>query len=108
MEKKMKSWTKSDIGKILVYRKEMGFEQDEAVAIYGINSDVPNTVRIVEYPISLNSKIGLLGLVKSQEKGGRKYLEKPGDWFYVDEATKEEREVLDKIARTPKTLSNIC
>ena len=100
----MINWNKSDIGKILVYRKEAGLEEDEAIAIYNICNNDSNTVRAIEYPIKLTSKIFLLGLTKDQEKESREYLKKPGDWFYVDNATREERSVLEKIAKSPKIL----
>jgi hypothetical protein len=99
----METWNKSDIGKILVYKNENGFDKEyEIIAIYDIDSRVPNIVGFMEYPISLDSKIGHIGLVKGDEKINRHYLKKHGDWFYVDNATKEERWVLERIALTEK------
>jgi hypothetical protein len=98
----METWNKSDIGKILVYRGENGFDmEDEVIAICKVDS-IPDTVLAVYYPISENSKSGFIGLPKSQEKEGREYFEKPGDWFYVGDATEKERGVLEKIAKNKK------
>jgi hypothetical protein len=46
-------------------------------------------VEAASYSISENSKRDPLGLSKDQEKENIAYLEKPGDWFYVDNATRE-------------------
>lgn len=93
------------IGKIIVYRKEGEFQEEEAVVIFNSNPLVPNTVRFVEYPIKNNSRFGYLGLSKYQEKPGREYLNKPGDWFYVDNVTEHERKILENIIKTKSTLS---
>jgi hypothetical protein len=101
----MIDWDESDIGKILVYRGEIKFRGEyEVIAIFGVDSTVPNTVGAASYPISENSKRGFIGLPKNQEKEGREYLEKPGDWFYVGDATEKERGVLEKIAKREKVL----
>mgnify|MGYP001605253796 CR=1 FL=1 len=113
----MKHWKKSDIGKRIIYRDLLfgGKLVDEEVIIYDVNPDVPNTIRFAEYPIifkpgidviqspiSLESKIGLAYAVKSQEKEKKEYLEKVGDWFFVDRVSKDEMWVLDILAKAPK------
>jgi len=101
----MTNWDKSDIGKILVYRKETGFkDEDEIIAILSVDSRVPNTVRFVKYPIRRKPEVGYLGLLKSQEKENRKYLMKPGDWFYMDNVTEKEKLVLEEIVESSKVL----
>jgi len=110
----MSKWRKSDIGKIIVYRGKTS--PDERVVIYDIDSRTPNTIGFVEYPISLNSKIsfpflssklGCVGIIKSQKKESEGYLEKAGDWCFVGKVSKDERKVLEIIAKTPKNLSDI-
>ncbi len=104
----MKNWKKSDIGKRIRLI-------DGEVIIYDVNPDVPNTIRFAEYPIifkpeigviqspiALESKIGLAYAVKSQEKKGEEYLEKTGDWSFIDRVSKDEMWVLDILARSPK------
>jgi hypothetical protein len=110
----MKRWKKSDIGKIIVYKKQMSLSsklEDEKIIIYSVNKKIPNTVGFVEYPISLSSKIhtpyisskiGLVGIVKSQRKESPEYLEKAGDWCFIDKVSKDEMGELEKIAKAPK------
>jgi hypothetical protein len=101
----MGQWNKSDIGKIISYRNENGY--NEKVAICKVSPEVPNQVEILEYPISLKSRIALLGLIKNQEVKGEEYLKKAGDWYSVGNVLKDEMGVLEKIANTPKEIQDI-
>lgn len=112
----MKHWKKSDIGSVILYRKVGGLKENDKIVIYNVNLETPNTVGFVEYPIALNSKIyspllnskiGLVGIVKNQKKYDEKYLEKAGDWCFIDKVSKDERGVLEIIAKTPKRPSDI-
>jgi len=93
-------WNKNDIGKIIIYSNLS--KKKEKVAILEIYEDTPNTIGIVNYPISLNSRISLLGLRKSQEQKDSSLLDKVGDWCSLGEVSKDEREELNRIASYPK------
>ena len=100
----MKNWKKSDIGKVIVYRGELG--RNEEVAIYGVDSKVPNTLGVIDCPIplydspiALKSKINITGIVKDNKQKGEEYLEKEGDWYFKRYASKEEKKVLKKVAK---------
>jgi hypothetical protein len=110
----MSKWRKSDIGKIIIYKRELGMERrlvNDKIIIYDVNNKVPNTIGFVDYPISLNSeihppylssKIGLVGIAKNQKKESEEYLEKAGDWCFVDRVSKDEMRILENIAKSPK------
>jgi hypothetical protein len=109
----MKTWNKSDIGKILVYRKREELEgeleekleryaKDEVIAIYEINPRLLNTIGFIHYPIKLTSKFGILGLIRGQEKESKEDIKEEGDWAYIGETSREEKEVLYKIAKYKK------
>ena len=114
----MKRWKESDVGKRIIYRGQ-GLENNEVI-IYDTNRDVPNTIRFVEYPLTLNhevsviqspialkSKIGMAGIIKSQEKKSKEYFEKAGDWCFVDRVSKDEMGVLEILAKSLKKPSDI-
>lgn len=112
----MKHWKKSDIGKVIVYRTNEEKRLNEKIVIYSVDSRIPNTVGFVEYPITLNSeiyppfissKIGLVGIIKNQQKESEEYLEKAGDWCFIDRVSKDEKWVLETIAKSPKTSLDI-
>jgi len=101
----MAHWKKSDIGKIIVYKSLSEFcneLKDEKIVIYGVNDKVPNTIGFIEYPISLKSNIGKVGIIKDQEKKSERYLEKVGDWCFMGNVSKDEMEELERIAKAPK------
>ena len=103
----MNEWNKLDIGKIIVYKikPELGGAlMNEEVAIYGIDSRVPNIVKAINYPLALSSRISsVIGLVKSQEKEKEEYLKEPGDWYCKGYVSKQVMEELERIAKTVKT-----
>lgn len=116
----MSKWRKSDIGKTIICKVELEGELkgklvDYKVIIYDVNPEVPNTIRFAEYPIilkheigviespiRLESKIGLIYAVKSHQKESREYLKKAGDWCFLDRVSKDEMEELERIAKAPK------
>jgi hypothetical protein len=109
----MSKWKKSDIGKVIVFKRDNGLM--DKVVIYNVDLKAPNTVGFMEYPISLDSeihppyissKIGILGLVKDQEKKKEEYIEKSGDWCFLERVLKDEMRELERIARYPINLSD--
>jgi hypothetical protein len=108
----MKNWKSSDIGKVIIYKEKTGV--NNKVVIYNVNKKVPNTICFVEYPITLNSeiyppiltsKLGIVGIVKSQKKENDKYLENAGDWCFIDRVSNDEMRELERIANSPKISS---
>jgi hypothetical protein len=104
----MKKWRKGDIGKRIIY-------EGGEVIIYDANSNVPNTIKFAEYPIlfehqndkempiKVNSEIGLAYVVKSQKKKSIEDVQKPGDWYFVQKVSKDERKgILAYLANSPK------
>ena len=91
-----KAWNEKDIGWRVLFSDDSGKLGD--VAILKIYEQVPNTIMVIDHPISLDSKIYLLGLSKEQEKVAPYILEKIGDWFYMEKVPKDVREELDRIA----------
>jgi hypothetical protein len=118
----MRKWRKSDIGKRIVCRvkSDLGNKlEDKKVIIYDVNSKVPDTVRFAESPliyhermgdiqapIELKSKIGLVYVVKKQEKEGKEYMKDLGDWYFVDKVSNDQKRILKIIADSPKRLSD--
>jgi hypothetical protein len=111
----MKKWNKKDIGKIILYRGEKGL--DEKVTIYDVDSRTPNRIGFVEYPIALDSdihplylssRIGIVGLIKNQRKESKEYLEKAGDWCFIDKVSGDEMRELKRIARISRDISEIA
>ena len=93
-------WNKNDIGKIIIYLNLS--RKKEKVAISEVYENTPHTLGVVDYPISLDSKISLLGLRKNQEKKDFSLLEKTGEWCFLGEVSKDDREELNRIASYPK------
>lgn len=89
-------WNKKDIGWRVLFSDASGKLGD--VAILKCYEQIPNTIMVIDHPISLYSKIYLLGLSKEQEKVAPYILEKIGDWFYMEKVSKDVREELDRIA----------
>jgi len=100
----MKNWKKSDIGKIIAYKSSNESNLYEKVAICTVYPKNSKTIGVLDYPIALTSKFALLGLVKAQEKNDKFLMEKVGDWYFMGYASKEEKGVLEKIAKSPKIL----
>jgi hypothetical protein len=104
----MSTWTKENIGDIIVYKDQSDFGvelRNKKIAIYGVNPIVPNTVGFIEYPISLSSKIGKVGIVKAQQKESEEYLEKAGDWCFMGKVQSHVKGELERIALASKTLT---
>jgi len=87
---------KKDIERKVKFLDEFGNERE--VAIVNISKEVSNTIRVIEYPISLQSRIFHLGLPKEQEKEDFYSLENPGDWYSEGKVSKDEREEIKRIA----------
>jgi hypothetical protein len=104
----MKTWDNHDIGKILLYRKVGGVRENERVVICKICPENSGLIGVLDYPIALNSRFAVLGLVKDQEKKEEDYFREAGDWIYEGKVTSEEKGILEKISKTPKCISDIC
>lgn len=92
----MKTWEKSDIGKIILYKNNsMG---DEVVAISDICKDISDRIYEVRYSTKFDSKPFPLTLQKEQEKKYLHSLEKIGDWYYLMEIPESKKEEFKKIS----------
>ncbi len=97
-------WNKSDIGKVIEYR---GINHiTEKVVIFNYNKEIPTNVEVLGFPITLNSSLAILGLVKNQEKKSKEELKNAGDWYFIKKASSEEMNVLKKFAEAPKTIDD--
>lgn len=83
-------------GKIILYRNELKGE-DEKLAVCGIAFENTSVMKVLEYPIKLYSKIRNIGIVKHHQKQSKKDLEDVGDWYLIKEASRIEREVMERI-----------
>ncbi len=92
----MATWNNLDIGRIIVYRNNSG--KNEKIAICNYDKEKNNLLEVLEYPISLTSKLNVMGLSKNQEVKSEDYLERPGDWCSSGNVSSEERSVLEKLA----------
>jgi hypothetical protein len=101
--KKERIWDKSDIGKIIFYKS---VDELEKGVIYEVNQNTPTTIRVACYPFGLYKRICLLGLNKNQEKENKNHLKKIGDWSFLGEVSKEEKGILEEIAKSQKILSD--
>jgi hypothetical protein len=94
------------IGSILMHKPEIG--KPEAIAIYDIYQDVPNTVECVDYPIPPKSEIrrNSFGISKEQRKSTIEELVNLGDWMYMGQVnTFEEEELEDiRLSKKPRNL----
>lgn len=84
------------IGKIISYRNEFK-GGDEKLAVCGVAFENTSVMKVLEYPINLYSKVRNIGIVKRHQKQGKKDLENVGDWYILKEASKVEKEVMEKI-----------
>ena len=82
------NWTEEYIGNIIIYSNLSN--KKEKIAIVDIYKEIINTIKVIDYPISLDSRISLLGLRKNQEKENLFQLEKPGDWYFLEKASIDE------------------
>jgi len=99
----MSNWCKKDIERKVKFLDEFGKEGE--VAIVNVYKEVPNTIRVVEYPISLKSKIFHLGLPKEQEKEDSYGLKEPGDWYSEGKVSKDESDEIKRIIIPERVLS---
>lgn len=84
------------INKIISYRNELKGE-DETLAVCGVAFENTSVMKVLEYPINLYSKIRNIEIVKRHQKQGKKDLETAGNWYILKEASKVEREVMERI-----------
>ena len=94
----MKNWNKKDTGKIIIFKTLSGKESEEA-ALVRFYKEVPGIIKVIEYPLSLDSKIFHLGLSKLQEKNKLEDLNEPGDWYCKGKVSKQEYKELERIAK---------
>ena len=91
----MKSWTKRDLGKILIYKDK--FNKKNQALIINYFPDFPGLLRLIEYPISLDSKISYFRLPKYQMKDNPDSLEAPRDWCYKERVSKQQLEEIERL-----------
>jgi len=83
-------------GKVILYRNELKGE-DEKLAVCGVAFENTSVMKVLEYPINLYSKIRNIEIVKRHQRQGKKDLETTGDWYLIKEASKVEREIMERI-----------
>ena len=93
MEEKV--WTNEDEDCILSHLNKK--RELEVIAILETYKETPRTIKAIEYPISLDSKIFLLGLDKSREKESSFLFEYVGDWCYQGKVSRDEKEEIKRI-----------
>jgi len=84
------------INKIISYRNELKGE-DEKLAVCGIAFENTSVMKVLEYLINLYSKIRNIEIVKRHQRPSKKDLENVGDWYLIKEASKVEREIMERI-----------
>lgn len=104
----MSDWKKSNIGNRIGCMDSFG--RIYKGIICNVNPEVPNTIDLVGYSLEFNSgteKYSLVihkepvvkfGISKNQEVNGRKYLSKPGDWYFIGVVPREKIPELEDIA----------
>lgn len=95
MDNKIKN--QSDlIGKIITYRNELEGINKE-VAVCGVAFKDTSVMKVTIHPINLYGEIYNASINLSRQKQGKKDLENTGDWYFIKEASKEERDVMGKL-----------
>jgi len=102
----MKNWRKRDVGKVIIPENDK-----KKIIIYDIPKETSDLVRYVEHPILLDlklpfphlkSRIGILGIIKDQEKKDEGDLKEAGDWYFVEKVSKEDMKILKEVRNSPK------
>jgi len=95
------TWIEED--KYVVFNYLNKERERETFVILEVYKETPNTIKVVEYPLTENPKPFLLGINRAREKESWLLFEKAGDWSYFQKLTRSEIEKAKETLGRPKT-----
>jgi len=84
------------INKIILHRNDLKGE-NKKIAICGVAYEGTSVMKVTPYPVNLKGKIYNTSIRLSKQKMSDKNLEEVADWYLIKEASRVEREVMERI-----------
>lgn len=84
------------INKIIAYRDDLKGE-NKKIAVCDIAFPNTSVMKVTPYPVNLKGKIYNTSIRLSKQRMSDKNLEEVADWYLIKEASKVEKEVMERI-----------